>query len=93
MILYELLTHRLPYAELNSFAVPLAIARGQRPELSAALSVPERALAALMRQCWDVPDKRPKAHVLAAELRALRDVDVDHDANQGNVLSFVRSNR
>lgn len=69
VVLWELLTSKVPYETLTPVQAALGVRQGLRPE------IPQNAhprLLDLMKRCWDgVPDKRPSFAVITTELEAL----------------------
>ena len=57
IVLWELLTRRVPFADIHSFSIPVAVIKGDRP------SIPKdcpSALKKLIRECWQPKaSKRP----------------------------------
>lgn len=57
IVLWELYTRKVPFTDIHSFSIPVAVIKGDRP------SIPKdcpTALKKLIRACWDPkPQKRP----------------------------------
>jgi len=61
VILYELMTHLIPFKEVNAFRIPSAVVKGQRPAFPPNMSqLAPKAYIELMKACWNPnPQKRP----------------------------------
>lgn len=66
IILWELVTRQVPFANLSSFGIPVAVIKGDRPPLPKELPTPFKRL---VRQCWSGNQrKRPSLQkVLSGE--------------------------
>lgn len=80
IVLFELLTWRLPWAGLSTFKIMQAVLSGQRPELPEMEELPGtegpfhglNAYCQLMSDCWaDIPAERPPVSVIIARLEEL----------------------
>eukprot|EP00731_Ephydatia_muelleri_P025552 Em0017g635a len=70
IVFWEMLTHKVPYADLDSPQILFAVSSGERPEIPP--TCPE-VLAKLMQMCWDgVPKQRPTFKTV---LRTLEDAE------------------
>ena len=79
IVMWEVLTLHLPFAEENVFLLPSRVAAGLRPEVPAPGAAPSPhtpafpglgAYVALMQRCWaQDPGERPSFQEAAAELQ------------------------
>jgi predicted hydrocarbon binding protein len=57
IVLWELYTRKVPFTDIHSFSIPVAVIKGDRPPVPKDCPPP---LKKLIRQCWDSkPAKRP----------------------------------
>jgi serine/threonine protein kinase len=72
VILWELLTRRMPFGDIESFSIPLLVSRGERPPFPKDCS-PE--WKKLIKLCWhQKPQKRPDFKQILQRLRKMVDV-------------------
>mmetsp|Transcript_3730 Transcript_3730/g.9424 ORF Transcript_3730/g.9424 Transcript_3730/m.9424 type:complete len:241 (+) Transcript_3730:2297-3019(+) len=73
IVLWELLTRRMPYEGLTAPQVAMEVARGGRPPLPAAGAEKPARWVQLMTQCWaDEPTERPTFKTVLQVLAALQ---------------------
>ncbi|XP_022773366.1 serine/threonine-protein kinase STY46-like isoform X3 [Durio zibethinus] len=81
IVLWELVTAKVPYDTMTPLQAALGVRQGLRPDL------PENAhpkLLDLMQRCWEAdPDKRPSFSEITAELETLFE-EVKEEAVNGN---------
>jgi serine/threonine protein kinase len=57
IVLWELLTRKIPFDDINSFSIPIAVIKGDRPSIPRDCLPP---LKKLIKQCWHAkPSRRP----------------------------------
>ena len=87
IVMWELLTWRLPFENYNPFTIAPHIVQGKRPTLPPLSELPGfgpelptealQAYISLMKRCWaQNPQERPDFGHIAAELRKLMDQTV-----------------
>jgi serine/threonine protein kinase len=74
VILYELLTHSIPFREIPAFRIPGVVVKGQRPTIpSEVLKHAPKEYIQLLHKCWHHnPAKRPSFTEIIAQLALLR---------------------
>lgn len=48
-MLWELMTRKIPFEELSSWAIPIAVSKGERPPITKDMN-PD--IAKLIKDCW-----------------------------------------
>jgi len=69
IILWELLSRKIPFSHMNSFAIPMGVIKGERPPLKKEYNP---GLVKLIKECWaDKPTKRPAFSQIIATLKKI----------------------
>jgi len=77
MILYELISHQIPFFGSNINQIATLLGNGERP------IIPETCdlkYASIIRKCWQQkPKDRPKIHLVLVELESILEGELEHE--------------
>eukprot|EP01125_Pyxidicula_operculata_P000434 TRINITY_DN10466_c0_g1_i1.p1 TRINITY_DN10466_c0_g1~~TRINITY_DN10466_c0_g1_i1.p1 ORF type:complete len:697 (+),score=155.01 TRINITY_DN10466_c0_g1_i1:34-2124(+) len=98
IIMWELLTRRIPFEDVESFSIPLVVTKGERPPIPKDCNKDYRAI---MVKCWDArPNKRPGFDVIQRTLSKMKaDVKAEYLRNSSSAkltsreLHYVRKGK
>jgi hypothetical protein len=69
ILLWEIYTRQIPYADRPSTSIPVAVVKGERPPIP---STCPRKLAQLITKCWSAkPSKRPTFVEIVEDLQKI----------------------